>query len=118
MQKRKENKRPITVAFDIDDTLWRIRSEKKDQVPDYDLIAVLRWFWSNGDKVYVWSAGGIDYAAQICVKLGIDEYIDGVVEKGLNGLNPDLVFDDALTKLGKVDVHVQRDGMTYEEKYH
>lgn len=53
----------ITVAFDIDDTLWKIRrltpncsenckkgeyckvhKPKLDQVPDYDLVQVLRWF--------------------------------------------------------------------------
>lgn len=98
----------ITVAFDIDDTLWkvRVRGNKGDQIPDYDLIQVLRWFYENGDKVIVWSAGGIDYALKIAEKLGIDEMVT-VVEKG--SIKTDIAFDDRETKLGKVDIQVKRE---------
>ena len=112
---RKINTRPITVCFDVDDTLWRIRQEQKDQVPDLELISVLRWFWMNGDNVYVWSAGGVDYAKQICKKLGIDEYVTDVIRKG--SIKPHISFDDELTEMSTVDIHVQRDTPTFEDKH-
>jgi len=96
----------ITVAFDIDDTLWKVRPDQKDQVPDYDLIAVLRWFYQNGDDVFVWSAGGIDYAVTIVKKLGLDEMVT-VIAKG--SMKVDLAFDDCETELGKVDIQVNRE---------
>lgn len=96
----------IKVAFDIDDTLWKVRYRPHlDQVPDYDLIQVLRWFYKNGDKIYFWSAGGVDYCQTIVTKLGLDDYGE-VIEKG--SMKVDIAFDDAETSLGKVDVRVDR----------
>ena len=115
--KRKINTKPKTICFDIDDTLWRIRLDKHDQVPDYDLIAVMRWFYMNGDTVYVWSAGGVDYAKQICSKLGIDEYVDEIIPKGDFFGTADITFDDEEVSLGKTNIHVQREGPTYEERH-
>jgi len=71
----------IRVAFDIDDTLYECRPKYKDQAPDHDMIGVLRWFHKNGDKVYVWSAGGLDYATQMISKLGINDYVVGAIRK-------------------------------------
>lgn len=105
----------MRIAFDIDDTLWKVRKEKGDQVPDYDLINVLRWFCKNGDEVFVWSAGGEDYAKQIVRKLGLDEMVKivpkvsyaKILEK--RNLAMDIAFDDCETNLAKVDVKVNRD---------
>jgi hypothetical protein len=47
-------------------------NRKLDQMPDYDLIQVLRWFHANGDQVYVWSAGGVNYCWAVVSKLGLD----------------------------------------------
>src|SRR3990167_5910232 len=84
----KERNFMAKIAFDIDDTLWkvRVRTHKDghqigDQVPDYDLIQVFRWFVNNGDEVFVWSAGGVDYAKIIVEKLGLDEMVT-VIPKG------------------------------------
>ncbi|MFA5396025.1 MAG: hypothetical protein WC346_08470 [Methanogenium sp.] len=96
----------MRVCFDIDDTLYKIRMDKRDQVPDYDLIQVLRWFCQNGDDVYVWSAGGIEYAKVFVQKLGLDDIVT-VVEKG--SFKPDIAFDDCETKLGRVDIKVKRE---------
>lgn len=115
--KRKINTKPKIICFDVDDTLWRVRHEQKDQVPDYDLIAVLRWFFMNGDTVHVWSAGGVDYAKQICKKLGIDEYVDEVIPKGDFFGKPDISFDDEEVSLGRMNIHVQREDHTYEERH-
>lgn len=102
----KGNKRVLKVAFDIDDTLWKIRRDHGDQVPDYDLIAVLRWFYKNGDKVFVWSAGGVDYAKSIVRRLGLDDMVEVIVKEKRNDI--DVAFDDAETGLAKVDVPVKR----------
>lgn len=95
----------MKVAFDIDDTIWKVRPSHMDQVPDYDLIQVVRWFHQNGDQVFFWSAGGTDYCQTIITKLGLNAY-GQVAEKG--SFTPDIAFDDQETSLGKVDVRVRR----------
>lgn len=107
------SKMPLNVAFDIDDTLWKIREDKKGQCPDYDLINVLKWFVNNGDNVYVWSAGGVDYAKQIVWKLGLDHLVTVIPKGKLNERHPDnppmdLSFDDCEVNLARVDVNVKR----------
>lgn len=119
-------KRNITVAFDIDHTLWKVIEDHCDvstqhprgwrmrQVPDYGLIAVLHWFFNNGDKIYVWSAGGIDYAKTICEKLGIDNMVE-ILPKGKKGIgwpnrpHIDICFDDEDVELARVNVQIKRD---------
>lgn len=97
----------MKVAFDIDDTLWKVRNFEGhfDQIPDYDLIQVVRWFWKNGDEVIFWSAGGMDYCEKIVTKLGLNSY--GVVMEKAS-FKPDIAFDDCETNLATVDVRVKR----------
>lgn len=107
------------IAFDIDDTLYKIERGGVEnlmvrQVPDYDLIAVLRWFHNNGDEVFVWSAGGTDYAQTIVDKLGLRKLVTVIpkvssaklLEKRYEGM--DIAFDDCETNLAKVDIRVKR----------
>ncbi len=118
----------MRVAFDIDDTLWKCRylvpdcdencprpyctvhNPKMDQVPDYDLIQVLRWFHANGDDVYVWSAGGVDYAQTIVRRLGLDQFVTVIPKREPQDGNIfiDIAFDDCETQLARVDVRVKR----------
>lgn len=125
----------MIIAFDIDDTLWKIRVIKRaypegggdcvlgcyedlhecgryryDQVPDYDLIQVLRWFYSNGDTIWVWSAGGEDYAQTIVDKLGLNDMVTVVKKETVFDpvVRPDITFDDQEVNLGKVNVRVKR----------
>lgn len=121
----------MNIAFDIDGTLWKIvkmackpncvlrhaEHEYYSQVPDYDLIQVLRWFHGNGDNVFVWSAGGMDYAQQIVNKLGLTEMVTVIPKKNetLNKIEEkikipvmDVAFDDCDTNLAKVDIHIKR----------
>ena len=104
------------VAFDIDDTLWKIDVKRKKQVPDYDLIQVLRWFYNNGDDVFVWSAGGVEYAQVIVDSLGLTDMVTAMAKVRLgDSSNPqsmDIAFDDCETKLAKVDILVKRDHET------
>jgi trehalose-6-phosphatase len=107
------------IAFDIDDTLWKIDVKHKRQVPDYDLIQVLRWFVANGDEVFVWSAGGMDYAQTIVDKLGLTDHVtviqkNGVLMKDLRGpawkeQPMDIAFDDVEVGLATVNVKVKRE---------
>ncbi|MCP6727568.1 MAG: hypothetical protein KJI69_06170 [Patescibacteria group bacterium] len=103
----------MKIAFDIDDTLHKIRLDKRDQVPDFDLFQVLRWFHGNGDEVYVWSAGGIDYATNYVRRMGIDSMVT-VIRKG--AIKVDISFDDMETNLATVDVKVNRDSTEEEVK--
>jgi hypothetical protein len=102
----------LAVCFDVDDTIWKIDHKHHIQVPDYDLIQVLRWFVANGDEVFVWSAGGCEYAQIIVGKLGLTDMVK-VIPKGALGnkqLNIDLTFDDDCHEaIGKVNVVVKRE---------
>lgn len=106
----------MKVAFDIDDTIWRIREDQKDQVPDYALIQVLLWFANNGDDVYVWSGGGVDYAEKIVKKLGLDEHVTVIPKRMHPHMDIGLTFDDMVVTLGKTNVLVNR-GKTIAELY-
>ena len=103
----------MKIAFDIDDTLYKCRrTHPGGQFPDYDLIQVLRWFYSNGDYIFVWSAGGVEYAKQIVEKLGLERMVSVIPKVKLgDDSNPheiDIAFDDCETKLAKIDVVVRR----------
>ena len=102
----------MKIAFDIDDTIYKIDRKYNCQVPDYDLIQVLRWFANNGDEVFIWSAGGTEYAQTIVDKLGLTDLVE-VIPKGEFGnkqLNIDLTFDDdKCEQIGKVNIIVKRD---------
>ena len=102
----------IHVAFDIDDTLAKIIKQKNDfiQVPDYDLIQVMRWFINNGDKVYAWSAGGVDYAKMWIRKLGFIDSVTVIPKVDLGNKHPDMdiAFDDCENNLAKTTVIIKR----------
>ncbi len=99
----------MRIAFDIDDTLWKIRGAPYfDQVPDYDLIQVLRWFYNNGDEVFVWSAGGIDYALQIVRKLGLNDMVKVLPKGDHSKLKMDITFDDESVAIGITNIKVKR----------
>lgn len=111
------NKKPLNICWDIDDTIWKVRLRETesghkvgDQVPDYDLIQVLRWFYNNGDNCFIWSAGGTEYAYKIAEKLGLDEMVTIIAKPPLDGNDPriDISFDDCEVNLAKVSVLVNR----------
>lgn len=105
------NPRPLNVAFDIDDTIYKINIDKKRQEPDYEIIAVLKWFARNGDHVYLWSAAGPDYCKIMAEKFGIDCYVKDYIPKPeLHAQNRDIdiSFDDCEIGLAKVNCLVYR----------
>lgn len=102
------------IAFDIDNTLHKVIESpdgKFHQVPDYDLIGVLRWFANNGDQVYIWSAGGVDYATAFAQKFGLDKLVTVIPKEA--GTNMDLCFDDQEVTLAACNIQVRRDEIVY-----
>lgn len=107
----------MNVAFDVDDTLYEVVYEFRNgidipirQIPDYDLIHILKWHLRNGDKVFVWSAGGIEYATSICEKLGIESHVK-IIEKSLSSAEDhsiNLTYDDQAVNLGQFNILVKR----------
>lgn len=104
------NPRPINVAFDLDDTIWKVNEKMKRQEPDYKLINVLLWFVENGDNVFLWSAGGMDYCKIIANKLGLDEYVKIIPKPdlGVRDKRIDICFDDCEVGLAASTVLVYR----------
>lgn len=107
----------LVVAFDVDDTLIvpAVATGFERDVPNYETIAVYRWFQAQGHTMVIWSGGGADYAAQWADKLGLkaDFYMDkhdAHHDAGINGVvAADLAFDDSsYLDLGKVNIHVKR----------
>jgi phosphoglycolate phosphatase-like HAD superfamily hydrolase len=108
----------INIAFDVDDTLWKVRWELRNgiaipcgQIPDYEVIHTLIFHYKNGEKIYVWSAGGVDYARSVCEKLGLSDMVE-VVRKDqvtADALQIDLTYDDQEVTLGKVNIRIHRE---------
>jgi len=101
------------IAFDIDDTVAKIIKQEDNytQVPDYDLIQVMRWFINNGDEVYAWSAGGVDYTESWLRKLGLFDLVKAIPKLGwdTDKSSIDIAFDDCEVGLAKVNIIVKRE---------
>lgn len=100
-------RRKLLVAFDVDGTLISL----EDDSPREDIIELLKMFKKEMEYfVIVWSGGGIQYAERWVQRLGLEEYVDKVMQKDKlqNGdiWIPDITFDDAEVTLGKVNVQV------------
>lgn len=117
----------MKIAFDVDDTLIIPAIALTDEphpyigmygaVPNYDTIALYKWFQAQGNHMIVWSGGGIDYARTWAEKLGLnpDEIIEkkktykpNVGEYASDSPDVDIAFDDCEVDLGKVNVRVKR----------
>lgn len=99
----------MKIAFDIDDTLIipLVALDKKSMydVPNFNVIAIYRWFQENGAHMIIWSGGGIDYAKMWSDKLGLFPDEIRVKEKADD---IDIAFDDCDVDLGKVNIKVKR----------
>ena len=104
----------MKVAFDIDDTLiipsvalegeYYKRTSPHD-VPNYETIAIFKWFQSLGCIMVLWSGGGVDYAQMWGDKLGLEPFIVLTKEKQDD---VDIAFDDCDVDLAKVNIKVKR----------
>lgn len=99
----------MIVAFDVDDTLIipAVATGFDRDIPNYDVIAIYRWFQAQGHTMVIWSGGGHDYAVMWADKLGLRADVVGAKGDIMIG-EVDLAFDDSDIKLGKVNVKVKR----------
>lgn len=97
----------MKIAFDVDDTLIipSVATGQSRDVPNYEVIAILKWFQSQGHAIIVWSGSGTDWAKTWCEKLGIEPDDVRVKQKSED---IDIAFDDCDVDLAKVNVKVKR----------
>lgn len=95
------------IAFDIDDTLIipSVVTGLSVDIPNYDNIAIYRWFKAQGHYMVIWSGGGVDYAEMWAEKLGLEP--DAIYLKQKND-GVDIAFDDCEVNLAKVNIRVKR----------
>ena len=98
----------MKIAFDVDDTLIipSVATGFPTDTPNYEVIALYRWFQAQGHYMIIWSGSGVDYAKRWAEKLGL--HADEFPVKQ-TGTDVDLAFDDVSNALlGKVTVQVKR----------
>lgn len=99
------------IAFDVDDTLIipSVVTGLDRDTPNYENIAIYRWFQAQGYYMIIWSGGGADYARMWGEKLGLraDEYRD---KSSLQPKDNDIAiaFDDCDVDLARVNIKVKR----------
>jgi len=100
----------MKIAFDIDNTLWLVNNERGQSEPNANLLNVLKWFYSNGDEVYLWSSGGVDYVKEIAVKLGVVDIVKIIEKPDFGGHHPDMdiAFDDIEKNLARINILVKK----------
>lgn len=96
----------LRVAFDVDDTLLipSVAGDFGRDAPNYETIAVYKWFQAQGAYMIIWSGSGVDWAKTWSEKLGLNA--DEFPMKG--SVLVDLCFDDCNVDLGTVNVKVKR----------
>lgn len=95
----------LVIAFDVDDTLIipSVVTQSTD-IPNYETIAIYRWFQAQGCRMVIWSGSGVDWAERWGEKLGLKP--DEIRVKGQGHV--DIAFDDMEVKLATVNVKVGR----------
>lgn len=97
----------LKIAWDVDDTLIvpSVATGLDRDTPNYENIAIYKWFQNQGHYMIIWSGSGIDWAKTWAEKLGLtaDEF---TVKEKRNDV--DIVFDDCDVELGKVNIKVKR----------
>lgn len=96
----------LKIAFDVDDCIIipTIATGFDRDTPNYETIAIYKWFQAQGNYMIIWSGGGVDYAKSWSDKLGLEA--DAFPVKG--SISVDIAFDDCEVKLGTVNVRVKR----------
>jgi len=99
----------LKIAFDVDDTLIlpTVVTDFDRDVPNYETIAIYKWFQAQGNYMIIWSGGGKDYAEMWAEKLGLEA--DEIMAKDTRMKDKiDIAFDDCEIDLAKVNVRVKR----------
>lgn len=96
----------MKIAWDVDDTLIipGIVFDTDRDAPNYEVIAIFKWFQAQGHDMVIWSGGGMDYAKMWADKLGL---VAEIREK-TKSPDIDLAFDDCDVNLAKINIKVKR----------
>ena len=99
----------MKIAFDVDDTLIipPCVNGLDIDTPNYEVIAIYKWFQSQGHDMIVWSGSGLDWARRWSEKLGLQPCTIRTKEKA-NWGEVDICFDDCDVDLAKVNIKVKR----------
>jgi len=97
----------MIIAWDIDDTLIvpSVATGLDRDTPNYETIAIYRWFQTQGHEMILWSGSGCDWAQTWGEKLGLAPF---TVRRKEDSDDIDIAFDDCDVDLGKVNVKVKR----------
>jgi hypothetical protein len=105
----------MKIAFDIDDTLIvpsvALTDNGGRDTPNYDTIAIYKWFQAQGNEMILWSGSGMDWAQTWGEKLGLAPFTVMPKEKHVNSVFEsiiDIAFDDCEVDLATVNVRVKR----------
>lgn len=105
----------MRVAFDIDDTLLvpAVATGFDRDTPNYDTIALFKWFQAQGHEMILWSGSGEDWAQTWGEKFGLLPFITLPKQKYMEAHDQniphiDIAFDDCDVDLAKVNVKVRR----------
>ncbi len=97
----------MRIAFDIDDTLIVPSVVTWDRdTPNYENIALYKWFQAQRHTMILWSGSWTDWAKTWWEKLGLQP--DAILIKEKEGNAVDIAFDDCDVDLAKINVKVQR----------
>lgn len=66
---------------DVDDTLIMWSEDHGGWSPHEEHIALVKQFHARGQKIVVWSAGGVEWAVKAIEWLKLENYVDLVVSK-------------------------------------
>lgn len=115
----------MRVAFDIDDTLFKLVEDKDrkegemgarcscgvalKQEPDLLMIDIAHELVTGGHSVFLWSAGGVDHAMEFIHKHAPAwEGLVKVIPK-TSGQDIDVCFDDQDVDLASVNLRIKRE---------
>ena len=97
----------IAISFDIDDTLIvpSVATGLDIDTPNYETIAIYKYFQNQGYYMILWSGSGTDWAKRWGEKLGLQPDEIRIKEKCQD---IDISFDDCDVDLAKVNIKVKR----------
>lgn len=97
----------LKIAFDIDDTLIvpSVATGLDIDTPNYENIAIYKYFQKQGCYMILWSGSGTDWATRWGEKLGLQPDEIRIKEKSED---IDIAFDDCEVDLAKVNIRVKR----------
>jgi len=97
----------MRIAFDIDDCLIipSVATGLDRDTPNYDTIALYKWFQAQGHEMVLWSGSGTDWAKTWGEKLGLQPFTVLVKEARAD---IGIAFDDCDVRLADVNVKVKR----------